>query len=89
MMRKQRPPKTIFSNHNVDTVKKFCKLGLRVERLLEKEIERVAKEEPEDEKSKEAQLELIRRHRETVQRTSRVRLDLAGIMQNINVNVME
>lgn len=89
MMRKQRPPKTIFSPHNVDTIKKFCKLGLRVEGLLEKEIERIAKEEPEGEKSKEAQLELIRRHNETVARISRVRLDLAGIMQNINVNVME
>lgn len=87
--RRRRPTPTIFSPHNVSQIKKFCKTGLRVERLLEKEIERIAKEKPEDPKAKIAQLELIKRHRETAGRISHTRLELAGIMLNINVNVME
>ncbi len=81
------PAKTIFSPHSVDTIKKFCKHGLRVEKLLDKEIERIAKEEPEDPKAKAAQLELIRRHRATGEGIAKARLDLAGIMANINVDV--
>lgn len=87
MRRGRRGPKTIFSPHNVDTVKKFCKLGVRVEKLLDKEIERIAKENPEDKGAKAAQLELIRRHRETGSTIEAVRLELASIMQNIGVDV--
>jgi hypothetical protein len=89
MRRRQRPKKTIFSPHNVEQIKKFCRIGLRVENILEKEIERIAKEKPEEERSKAAQLELIKRHRETAARISLTRLELAGIMKNIDVDVMK
>ena len=54
---------------------------------MEKEIERIAKESPPDPKAKAAQLELIRRHRETAGRISKTRLELAELMQNIGVDV--
>ena len=92
MIRRRRyQPKTIFSKHNVDQVKKFCVQGLRVEKLLEAEIERIAKE-PVDEgdaSRKAAQLELIARHRTNITKISEVRLHFQTMMQSIGVNLHE
>ena len=86
--RRRRPPNTIFSPHNVDQVKRFFKQALRVESLLEKEIERIAKDETAaDEKREAAKLELIKRHRGTIEKLASARLDLASMMQSIGVNL--
>lgn len=88
MMRRKKPPTTIFSPHNVEAVKRFCKQGLRIETLLEKEIERITRENTfGDEKREAVKLEIIKRHRETVSKISEARLDLALIMQSIGVDV--
>ena len=87
MMRRRRPTKTIFSAHNVDQIKKFCTQGLRVENILEREVERIYKENPSDEKAKIAQLELVRRHQDTAAKISAVRLELASIMQSVGIDV--
>jgi len=90
MRRRRRPPTTIFSKHNVDQLKKFCKMGVRVENLLEKEIERIAKEDASDLPSKKAaQFELIKRHREHVSKLSEVRLHLQMMFQHTGENLHE
>ena len=86
MMRRKYPPKTIFSKHNVDTLRKFCKLGLRVEGLLENEMERIKKEIEKEPDKKESGLELISRHRDAVKHISDARLHFATMMPDKNLH---
>ena len=89
MSKRRRRTITIFSPHNVDQIKRFCKQGLRVESLLEKEIARIAKEpiEEGDEGKRGAQFELIKRHREHISKISEVRLHFQTMFQHTGTDI--